>query len=190
MPPVTEENLEDLYAVVAQQAQAGEHLLKQLEADRAELKKAISLIERTTQEAVERAIRGALPTVTREATGGVENAAKGVLAALKKQNTEAEDLQSRMERTRASLGWRLSALAVAGAAGFVLAGWISATWQQHAIEQARAELEALQANADDWAKRGGRAKLEKCGDQGRLCVRVEKGTGYGEQSDYMILKGY
>lgn len=48
----------------------------------------------------------------------------------------------------------------------------------------------MQANADDWAKRGGRAKLEKCGDAGRLCVRIDKTTGYGKDSDYFVLRGY
>ena len=40
------------------------------------------------------------------------------------------------------------------------------------------------------AKRGGRAKLEKCGDQGRLCVRIDKSSGYGKDGDYFVLRGY
>lgn len=201
----TQEELEDLYAIVSEQAETAKALLAQLARERAELAKVAdftkaqalntgTLIKDASQDAVERAIRAALPTLTREATEGVENAAKGVLATLAKRNAEAADLQNRMERTRASLGWRLSALAVAGACGFVLAGWIAATWQQHSIESERAGLEALQANAAEWAAKAGRAKLDTCGEQGkkgRLCVRVDKAAGgFGKDSDYMVIQGY
>ena len=81
-----------------------------------------------------------------------------------------------------------------------LAGWsayASLAWQLHQVSSLREEKAALlgevaqlQANADDWAKRGGRAKLEKCGDAGRLCVRIDKTTGYGKDSDYFVLRGY
>ncbi|MEA0721929.1 hypothetical protein, partial [Xanthomonas campestris] len=56
--------------------------------------------------------------------------------------------------------------------------------------QLQAEVAELQTNAQDWAKRAGRAKLDKCGDAGRLCVRVDKTTGYGKDGDYFVLRGY
>jgi hypothetical protein len=70
-------------------------------------------------------------------------------------------------------------------------------WQRHEIERLTEERAALisevgqlQAQASDWAKRAGRVKLERCGDPGRLCVRVNKDMGYGEKGDYFILRGY
>ncbi len=52
------------------------------------------------------------------------------------------------------------------------------------------EVAQLQVQAEDWAKRGGRAKLEVCGEQKRLCVRVDRTTGFGKNGDYFVLRGY
>ncbi|MEO8767910.1 MAG: hypothetical protein ABI363_06175 [Nitrosospira sp.] len=52
------------------------------------------------------------------------------------------------------------------------------------------EVAQLQVQAEDWAKRGGRAKLEVCGEQKRLCVRVDRTTGFGKNDDYFVLRGY
>jgi hypothetical protein len=74
---------------------------------------------------------------------------------------------------------------------------ISISWQRYQIyslSQERTALEAeirtLQAQSNDLAKRGGRVKLQTCGDQHRLCVQVDKRWGYGESADYFILRGY
>ena len=62
--------------------------------------------------------------------------------------------------------------------------------QEETFEQ-REEKAELEANVADLAKRGGRAKLEKCGDQNRLCVRIDKSAGgFGKDSEYAVLKGY
>ncbi|WP_143071921.1 hypothetical protein [Nitrosospira briensis] len=37
-------------------------------------------------------------------------------------------------------------------------------------------------------KRGRRAKLETCGEQRRLCVRIDKTTGCGKDGDYFVLR--
>ena len=79
----------------------------------------------------------------------------------------------------------------------LIAAWLSVWWQRHQVEtlieqkaQLQAEVAELQTNAQDWTKRAGRAKLDKCGDAGRLCVRVDKTTGYGKDGDYFVLRGY
>ena len=54
----------------------------------------------------------------------------------------------------------------------------------------KVEVAQMRAQADEWTKRGGRAKLENCGTSARLCVRVDKRVAYGESSDYFVLKGY
>ena len=72
----------------------------------------------------------------------------------------------------------------------LLAGWLSVWWERHQVEQLAeqrqaltAEVAQLQANAEDWAKRAGRARLEKCGEQARLCVRVDSRQAYGKEGE-------
>jgi hypothetical protein len=62
----------------------------------------------------------------------------------------------------------------------------------------RSEIASLRAKHDELVtkiagleQRGGRIDLRRCGDGGRLCVRVDrKAPTYGEQSDYLIVRGY
>ena len=58
------------------------------------------------------------------------------------------------------------------------------------IAALRSQREALAANLVSLQRQGGRVDLRRCGD-GRLCVRVErKGPSYGDQADYLVVKGY
>jgi hypothetical protein len=55
----------------------------------------------------------------------------------------------------------------------------------------RTTRDELAANVAHLEQRGGRIEWRHCGDASRLCVRVErKGPSYGEQADYLIVKGY
>lgn len=66
------------------------------------------------------------------------------------------------------------------------------------IVPSRTEIAALRAKHDELAtkianleQRGGRIDLKRCGDSARLCVRVDrKAPTYGEQSDYLVVRGY
>lgn len=66
------------------------------------------------------------------------------------------------------------------------------------ILPSRAEIASLRARHYELAtkianleERGGRIDLRRCGDGARLCVRVDrKAPIYGEQSDYLIVRGY
>ena len=40
------------------------------------------------------------------------------------------------------------------------------------------------------AKRGGRARLEMCGEREKLCVRADKGVAFGKEADYFVLWEY
>jgi hypothetical protein len=96
--------------------------------------------------------------------------------------------------------WMVWAAATTGAAMLVL--WTLASvyvwWQRSDIEALAAERQALRAevlqlqtNAEEWARKGGRAKLEKCGEQGRLCVRVDTKQSYGKEGEvHYVLRGY
>jgi hypothetical protein len=89
------------------------------------------------------------------------------------------------------------AVAGGGAVGVCLLAYASLAWQLHQVNSLReekAELQdevvQLQANANEWAKQGGRVKLARCGDALRLCVRVNKTAIYGKDNDYFVLRGY
>jgi uncharacterized protein YPO0396 len=88
-----------------------------------------------------------------------------------------------------ALVWSLSLTALCSAIPLLLACWLIPS---------RAEIAALRAKHDELAtkiasleERGGRIDLRRCGNGGRLCVRVDrKAPTYGEQSDYLIVRGY
>jgi hypothetical protein len=57
--------------------------------------------------------------------------------------------------------------------------------------QARQTADQLAAQVALLSREGGRIDLRHCGEARRLCVRVDRKTPlYGENADYMILKGY
>jgi hypothetical protein len=70
-----------------------------------------------------------------------------------------------------------------------LAIWIIPSRDE--IEVLRARHDALAAEISKLEERGGRIDLRRCGEGGRLCVRVDrKAPVYGTQSDYLIVRGY
>jgi hypothetical protein len=59
------------------------------------------------------------------------------------------------------------------------------------LQQARQNLDQLSAGAAQLSRQGGRIELRHCGEAQRLCVRVDrKSPFYGENADFMVLKGY
>jgi hypothetical protein len=59
------------------------------------------------------------------------------------------------------------------------------------IAALRLEHEQLSAAVARLADSGGRVDLRRCGEQSRLCVRVDRrAPAYGEQSDYLVVRGY
>jgi hypothetical protein len=57
-----------------------------------------------------------------------------------------------------------------------------------ALQARRAELSANVAILEG---RGGRIDWRRCGEEARLCVRVDrKAPIYGEKSDYFVAAGY
>jgi len=85
--------------------------------------------------------------------------------------------------------WSLGTTTLCCAIPLGLASWIIPS---------RAEIAALRMRHDELAaqiasleQRGGRIDLKRCGDGARLCVRVDrKAPIYGEQADYLVVRGY
>ncbi len=88
-----------------------------------------------------------------------------------------------------ALLWSVGTTVLCSAIPLGLACWIIPS---------RADIAALRARHDELAakianleERGGRIDLRRCGGGARLCVRVDrKAPMYGEQSDYLVVRGY
>ena len=75
-----------------------------------------------------------------------------------------------------------------GIVAMLLSWWLPAPAQIAAL---RAEREQLSAAVARLADTGGRIDLRRCGDTSRLCVRIDRrAPAYGEQSDYLVVRGY
>lgn len=110
------------------------------------------------------------------------------LAADSKRASDALHEVQRAANVRALL-WSIGMTVICSAIPLGLACWIIPS---------RPEITALRAKHDELAtkiatleERGGRIDLKRCGDGARLCVRVDrKAPTYGEQSDYLVVRGY
>lgn len=72
---------------------------------------------------------------------------------------------------------------------------LAETWwmlpSQRELAELRARRDALAANIASLQQRGALLELRKCGERGRLCVRVDRSApAYGSGADYLIVKGY
>jgi uncharacterized protein YPO0396 len=88
-----------------------------------------------------------------------------------------------------ALVWSVGITTLCSAIPLLLACW---------LVPSRGEIAALRAKHDELAtkianlqEQGGRIDLRRCGAGERLCVRVDrKAPTYGEQSDYLVVRGY
>ena len=111
-----------------------------------------------------------------------------LLAADSKRASDALHEVQRAANIRA-LVWSVGITTLCSAIPLVLTCWIIPS---------RSEISALRAKRDELAtkiasleQRGGRIDLRRCGDSARLCVRVDrKAPTYGDQSDYLVVRGY
>lgn len=85
--------------------------------------------------------------------------------------------------------WSIGMTALCSAVPLSLAYWmIPSPADIRALTARHAELAARIALLEG---RGGRIDLRRCGDGSRLCVRVDrKAPMYGENSDYLVVRGY
>ncbi|MES2899046.1 MAG: hypothetical protein V4723_04915 [Pseudomonadota bacterium] len=162
---------------------------------------AILALEKAAGDAVARAMAHALTGTSEQAMSAIKSATQPLVSSMHGalHNVNAAELELRS--IAQWLSWRWAAILAASAGGILVALWLlgmaAVEWQRHqlaTLAAQRSELESevaqLQENADAWSKRGGRAKLEQCGDNRRLCVRIVRDAAYGKSGDLFVLRGY
>ncbi|HAK1938768.1 TPA: hypothetical protein H1Q11_004786 [Salmonella enterica] len=73
-----------------------------------------------------------------------------------------------------------------------LSGWGLSTWQEYKINQNWQTLREQKQALDIQTEKGGRIQWNYCGDQKRLCLKIDKNGGtYGKNGEnYKIPLGY
>jgi hypothetical protein len=160
-------------------------LLDAADVEQARVREAITELK-AGGESLRREVRSAASEATREA-----------VKALQTQIDQAQrvvlDLQ-RLSLMRAAWQHVWVALVAIGITVLVVWWYVPSVSEMAAL---RAERDQLQASIEDLTARGGRIKLNTCGDSGerkRLCVLVDQSAGrFGNTQSgeiYMIAKGY
>lgn len=122
--------------------------------------------------------------------------AKALNTLRREADLAAQAMQKLRRLTLWQSAWRHVTTALCAIAITVLAVW----WYVPSVSEMsalRAERDQLQASIEDLTQRGGRIKLNSCGNSGdrkRLCVLVDQTAGkFGNAQSgeiYMIAKGY
>jgi hypothetical protein len=121
----------------------------------------------------------------------VRRALAGELQTLASDTRAASDA---LRGLRRGVGWRLGLVSL-GLSALSTALALAVAWW---LLPSRAELAALRARHDEYAaaiaaleRAGGRADLRRCGDQQRLCVRVDRrAPAYGQSGEFLVIHGY
>ena len=93
--------------------------------------------------------------------------------------------------------WLAVAVATSVSLAIVAATWLAVEHERQQLKMLEHDQLALQQNIgtlktinEEWEKKQGRLQLHQCGDAQRLCIRVETLGRYGDNNDYMVIKGY
>lgn len=113
------------------------------------------------------------------------------LQGIRTESERAADSLRRVQRAaniRVAL-WTVGITLMCALASIAVAWWyLPSSTEIAGLRQQRDELVAGVERLD---KLGGRADLQHCGDERRLCVRVDLNAGrFGKHSDYYVIKGY
>jgi hypothetical protein len=95
---------------------------------------------------------------------------------------------------RSGVSWRLGLLCLALSSLSTAIALAVAWW----VLPSRADLAALRTRHAEYVaaiaaleRAGGRADLRRCGDQQRLCIRVDRrAPAYGQSGEFLIIHGY
>jgi hypothetical protein len=205
----TEDRLYGLMEIAERQQAAVQAALEGLAAERAALERERGELARGVQDlavgtraAVRSAVSESLAGAASEGVEAVQAATGPLLGELAGVTARAVQAEAALRGVVQWASWRLLGWLVAVVALLVLLGWVASSavlwWDTGAIAAARArkaelaaEVAAMQANRDEWAKAGLLGKLERCGPRARPCIRVDEGAGgFGDRADYRVILGY
>jgi hypothetical protein len=113
------------------------------------------------------------------------------LGAVVEESTRAVQALRALEHTAKLrfISWTLAVTVLSGAATALSAWWLLPSPSQ--ISALRLKREQLAAGLERLEQRGGLIDLRRCGNDERWCVRVDRhAPAYGEQADYLVVKGY
>ena len=113
------------------------------------------------------------------------------LGSLAQDSRRAAEALHAVERVAAlrTLYWTVGLTTLCSLIPLALAYWILPSSTE--IVRLRATRDELASRISALEEEGARIDLRHCGDGARLCVRVDrKAPTYGEQSDYLIVRGY
>ena len=139
----------------------------------------VPAVTQATAQAVEAGIARAFVDVAAPARGALEAALKPVI----ERFSQLEHRTLQMEATaRQAMTWfsaKWIALAAGGFVAMAATAWAAVGWQRSAVAELteqktalEADIIAMQINAAELAKKGGRIKITDCG--GRLCIIASK----------------
>jgi uncharacterized protein involved in exopolysaccharide biosynthesis len=113
------------------------------------------------------------------------------LAQLTAESRRAAQALSTMKRAANMRGllWTAAIAMLSTAIPGALVHWLLPSAAE--VDALRARRDQLQANVQRLEQRGGRIDWRRCGEEARLCVRVDRAAPtYGDKADYYVVKGY
>lgn len=152
---------------------------------------AASTIQKTTRSAVEQGIKAALERVSEQTRSTLSQAIDPAANALKEVTELVIDTDKRLHHTKNSLSWRFFGLLTLVAC-LMLATTVGLA---RLFVPSLGEIADLRSTVADLERRGGKVQLNTCGDDRRLCAKINlkakaAGDVYGNDSEWMILQGY
>ncbi len=198
-----QEKLFTLMALAEEQQKSAQTVLEELAQTTQALTAAtaaLTHIPPTLEQAAAQAMHQSLMGASRIAAASLESAAMPILSKLNGVTSQAEAAETKLKNAVAWFTWRWAGLATLSIGVTFVVWWLLAQallwWHKDEVEQLlvqRAaltrELAQLQAQANVFEARAGRATLSKCAN--RLCIRIDKqATAFGDEGDYRIIRGY
>ena len=206
---VSEQELFGLMALAQEQQKAATLILRRLEAQQAELTQTITkarnavdemnkaghasalIIEKSTRIAVEKGVQAALESVQQQTLSTLGNSVNPVIKALQGVTARAEQAEENLHNVATSLSWKWAVIWTF--TGCMLLATIVGL--SMLLVPTPLEIADLRANVADLEARGGKVQLSTCGDQKRLCARIdpkaEKDLQWGQNGQrWLILEGY
>jgi hypothetical protein len=113
------------------------------------------------------------------------------LKVLTAETTRAAHALRRIRRGSAMRGavWSLGLASLCAVIPVAVARWVLPSPAE--LAGLRVKRDEMNQNLQRLQQLGGRVEWRRCGEAGRLCIRVDrKAPTYGEKADYFVVEGY